>query len=51
MAVLLTLLLGERRVLISIVFPTLLLAVIYLVFEIGLQVRLPKSGLFPGLAI
>ena len=51
MAILLTMLLGERRVLISIVFPTLLLAVIYVVFEFGLQVRLPKFGLIPGLSL
>jgi hypothetical protein len=51
MAIMLTFLLGERRVALSILFPTLLLAAIYVVFEFGLQVRLPKSGFIPGLSL
>jgi len=51
MAALLTVLLGERRPWVVIVFPTLLLAAIYLLFELALNVRLPRSGLIPGLPI
>ena len=51
MAVLLTVLLGERRLPVIILFATLLLATIYLLFEFALNVRLPKFGLIPGLAV
>ena len=51
MTALLTLLLGERRAWVIIVFPTLLLAAIYLLFELALNVRLPRFGLIPGLPI
>ena len=51
MAVLLTVLLGERRPWIIVLFPVLLLAAIYLLFEFALNVRLPRSGLIPGLPI
>lgn len=51
MAALLTVLLGERRAWVVIVFPTLLLAAIYLLFELALNVRLPRIGLIPGLPI
>lgn len=49
MAVLLTVLLGERRARIILLFPILLLAAIYLLFELALNVRLPRFGLIPGL--
>ena len=49
MAVLLTVLLGERRAWVIILFPILLLAAIYLLFELALNVRLPRFGLIPGL--
>ena len=49
MAVLLTILFGERRAWVIILFPTLLLAAIYLLFELALNVRLPRFGLIPGL--
>lgn len=51
MAVLLTILLGERRAWVIILFPTLLLAAIYLLFELALNVRLPRFGLIPGLPV
>ena len=51
MAVLLTVLLGERRPWIIVLFPALLLVAIYLLFEFALNVRLPRSGLIPGLPI
>jgi hypothetical protein len=51
MSAALMLLLGERRPLVVIVFPLLVLVVVYVLFELGLQVRLPKSGIFPGLSI
>ena len=51
MAVLLTVLLGERRLPVIVLFPTLLLATIYLLFEFALNVRLPKLGLIPGLQV
>ena len=51
MAVLLTVLLGERRLPVIVLFPTLLLATIYLLFEFALSVRLPKFGLIPGLPV
>lgn len=51
MSVALMLLLGERKLLVVILFPLLVLVVVYVIFELGLQVRLPKSGIFPGLAI
>jgi hypothetical protein len=47
----LTLLLGERKLLNIIVVPILVLTVIYLVFEFGFQIRLPKSGLIPGVPV
>ncbi len=51
MAVLLTVLLGERRAWIIILFPTLLMATIYCLFELALNVRLPRFGLIPGLPV
>jgi len=51
MAILLTLFLGERKVLNVVLTPILVLAVIYVVFEIGFQIRLPKSNLIPGVPI
>lgn len=51
MAILLTVLLGERRAWVIILFPTLLLATIYLLFELALNVRLPRFGLIPGLPV
>lgn len=51
MAALLTVLLGERRVWVIVAFPTLLLAAIYLLFELALNVRLPRLDLIPGLPI
>lgn len=51
MAALLTVLLGERKPLNIIVIPILVLSVIYLVFEFGFQIRLPKSGLIPGIPV
>ena len=51
MAALLTLLLGERKPLNVIVIPIAVLTVIYLVFEFGFQIRLPKSGLIPGVPV
>lgn len=51
MALLLTLLLGERRLRNAVLVPVLVLTVIYLVFEMGFQIRLPKSNLIPGVPI
>lgn len=51
MAVLLALLLGERRPWVIALFPIVLLAAVYLLFEFALNVRLPRSGLIPGLPI
>ena len=51
MAVLLTVLLGERRLPVIVLFPPLLMATIYLLFEFALNVRLPKLGLIPGLQV
>jgi len=51
MAALLTLLLGERKPLNVIGIPILVLIVIYLVFEFGFQIRLPKSGLIPSIPV
>ena len=51
MAVLLTLLLGERRPWVIILFPAVLLATIYVLFELALNIRLPRLGLIPGLPI
>ena len=51
MAVLLTLLLGERRPWVIILFPALLLATIYVLFELALNIRLPRLGLIPGLSV
>jgi hypothetical protein len=51
MAAILTLLLGERELLKVIVFPILVLLVIYVVFEFGFQIRLPKSGLIPSVPV
>ena len=44
MAIVLTLLLGERKALNVVFVPVLVLASIYLIFELGLQIKLPKSG-------
>jgi hypothetical protein len=51
MALMLTLLLGERRLINALLIPVLVLTIIYLVFEIGFQIRLPKSNLIPGVPI
>ena len=51
MAVSLTLLLGERKFLSAVLIPVVVLAIIYLVFEVGFQIRLPKSNLFPGVPV
>ncbi len=51
MAFFLTLLLGERKVHNVVLVPILILASIYVVFELGLQIRLPKADIFPGLPI
>ncbi len=51
MSVTLMLLLGERKPLVVVIFPVAVLLVVYVLFELGLQVRLPKSGIFPGLPI
>lgn len=51
MAVLLTLLLGERRPWVIILVPSVLLATIYVLFELALSIRLPRLGLIPGLPI
>ena len=51
MAALLTFFLGERKLLNVVVIPILVLAVIYVVFEMGFQIRLPKSNLIPGVPI
>jgi len=51
MALVLTLLLGERRLINALLIPVLVLTLIYLVFEIGFQIRLPKSNLIPGVPI
>ena len=51
MAVLLAMLLGERRPWVIALFPILLLAGIYLLFELALNVRLPRFGLIPGVPI
>jgi hypothetical protein len=51
MAFLLTMLLGERKILKVVVFPILVLLVIYVVFEFGFQIRLPKSGLIPSIPV
>jgi hypothetical protein len=51
MAAALTLLLGERKVLYVLLLPILILAVIYGLFELGFQIKLPKSDFIPGLPI
>jgi hypothetical protein len=51
MAFSLTMLLGERKFVKVVVFPILVLVVIYLVFEFGFQIRLPKSGFIPSVPV
>ena len=51
MAFSLTMLLGERKFVKVVLFPILVLVVIYLVFEFGFQIRLPKSGLIPSVPV
>jgi TM2 domain-containing membrane protein YozV len=51
MAFLLMMLLGERKLFNVLGFPILVLLVIYLVFEFGFQIRLPKSGLIPSIPV
>jgi len=34
-----------------VLLPILILAVIYGLFELGFQIKLPKSNLFPGMPI
>lgn len=47
----LTVLLGVRNVRSVVIFPLLIVAVIYLIFELGLQIRLPKSDWFAGVPL
>ena len=51
MAALLIFLLGERKVRNVLLFPVIILIVIYLVFELGFQIRLPKADIIPGLPV
>lgn len=51
MAAVLTLMLGERKVLYVLLLPILTLAVIYGLFELGFQIKMPKSNLIPGIPI
>jgi len=51
MASSLTVLLGERKILKVVVFPILVLLVIYVVFEFGFQIRLPKSDLISSIPV
>ena len=51
MAAALTLLLGERKVIYVVLLPILILALIYGLFELGFQIKLPKSGFIPGIPI
>lgn len=51
MAASLTALLGERKILKVVVFPILVLIVIYIVFEFGFQIRLPKSGFISSIPV
>lgn len=51
MAAALTLLLGERKLLYVLLLPILTVAVIYGLFELGFQIKLPKSNLIPGIPI
>ena len=51
MATLLTLLLGERKIVKVVVIPILTLVLIYCIFELGFQVRLPKADLIPGVPL
>ncbi len=51
MAVLLTLLLGERKVLFVLLLPILTLALVYGLFELGFQIKLPKADFIPGIPI
>jgi TM2 domain-containing membrane protein YozV len=51
MAFFLMLLLGERKPFNVLGVPILVLLVIYLVFELGFQIRLPKSGLIPSIPV
>ena len=51
MAISLTLLLGERQVFKVVVIPILILGLIYGIFELGFQIRLPKADFIPGLPL
>jgi len=51
MVMVLTLLLGVRKAGGVLLFPIMILAGIYLIFELGLQVRLPKSDWFSGVPL
>lgn len=51
MAVFLTMLLGERKPRNVLLIPVLVVVIIYVVFEFGFQIRLPKSGLIPSLPV
>jgi hypothetical protein len=51
MAMLLTLLLGERQIFKVLVIPMLVCTLIYTLFELGFQIRLPKAGFIPGLPL
>ena len=51
MAVVLTLLLGERQIFKVLVIPMLVLSLIYALFELGFQIRLPKADFIPGLPL
>ncbi len=47
----LTLLLGERKVFYVLFVPVLTLAVIYGIFELGFQIKLPKADFIPGIPV
>jgi len=51
MVAVLTILLGVRKVGTVFLFAILIVAAIYLIFEIGLQIRLPKSDWFSGVPL
>ncbi len=51
MSAVLMIMLGERKALVVAIFPVAVLLVVYVLFELGLQIRLPKSGLLPGVPI
>ena len=48
---LLAVLLGERKLPTILLFPVLILTAIYVIFELGLQIRLPKADFFSSLPL